>query len=577
MPERSKVMPLSEAVRRFVRPGAALHLAYGGGRPNAAVAEIVRQYAGSRPDFRISAHGFVNSQHALIGAGLVSHLVTAFAGENYPAPRPNPVLQRAVRRGALRVENWSLWTLTARLMAGALGVPHFPVRSLAGSGIAEEHLGRDYAVVDAFGSGEPTGVVSPLRPDLVLVQALAADPEGNVVLPAPYGEGAWGALAARTGVIACVENVLDSATIRRVNTLPMIPARVVRAVCHTPFGAHPYGLYAGGLDTVEGCQVEGYTEDAQAMRQVRRASTDDQSFQEWMNEWVLGPVDHADYLRRLGPDRLSGLRPGNRQPPGARAPVRGGPSVEERMVLTAARVLVDRIEAAGHSMVLAGIGFAHLAAWTAVERLRANGADTVQLLAEIGMVGFHPQPGDPYLFANQNLPTCSQLTDVPSVLGRDIPGPAGSCIGVLGAGQIDAAGNLNSTWTTDGDFLLGSGGANDTASAADEVVVVLKHSAARLVDRVGYVTAPGHRVTTVVTSEAIFEREAGEFVLTGYLAEPGADREAVLDRIRATTGWPVKVGVDPRPEPWPEDDDLTALRRYDPESVFLGRREGTPR
>src|SRR5262249_33291444 len=162
-----------DAISAFVRPGNSIHFAYGGARPNAAVAEIVRQFTGTDPGFTVSAHGFVNSQHAMVQAGLIRKLITPYAGENYPAPRPNGVLQRAIRSGEVDIECWSIWTLTARLMAGALGIPFMPVKSLVGSSMADTHLGRDFAMIDSgFEGAEPIGAVSAYRPDVVLVHGI---------------------------------------------------------------------------------------------------------------------------------------------------------------------------------------------------------------------------------------------------------------------------------------------------------------------------------------------------------------------------------------------------------------------
>ncbi|HVV24428.1 MAG TPA: CoA-transferase [Pseudonocardiaceae bacterium] len=546
------VMALRDAITRFTRPGMAIHLAYGGGRPNAAVAELVRRYRGTSPGFTVSAHGFVNTQHALVAAGLVDRLVVAFAGENFPAPRPNAALQRAVRDKSVRVSNWSLWTLTARLMAGALGVDFFPVRSLAGSGIAAEHDGVDYQRVGA------TGTVSAYRPDLVLVQGIAADADGNVILPPPYGEGAWGALAARDGVIACVERVVDPDVIRAHNALPAIPAHVVRAVCEVPFGSHPYGMDVAGQ-----AGVPGYGEDERFMAELRRAAKAPETFDAWIAEWLTGPADHDEFLRLLGADRLDALRADATPPAVART---GPPSDDERMTLAAVRVIRDRVADAGHDIVLSGIGFAHLAAWTAVRALQERGS-RVQLAAELGMSGFRPRPGDPYLFARQNLPTCLRLTDVLTVLGRDVSGPGTSCLGVLGAGQIDRHGNINSTWSPAGDYLVGSGGANDVASAAEEVVVVVKHGRERLVEQVGYVTAPGDRVSTVVTSRAVLRRSDHGFAVQRYLGD--GDPADAVRRVRAETGWDVAVDRTVTQEPDPSADDLALLRGFDPAGVFL--------
>ncbi len=550
----SKIMSLADAVHEYVRPGMSIHLAYGGGRPNAIVSEIVGQFHGSSPGFIVSAHCFVGTQHALIGAGLVDHLVTAYAGEDYPTPRPNPVLQRAIRSGAVTIENWSLWTLTARLIAGALCLPHFPVQSLAGSGLADEHEGVGYTTASVFGT--ETGAVAPYRPDITLVHGLVADSMGNVILAAPYGEGAWGAMAARQGVIATVERIVDSDFIRSNNSLPMIPGHVVRAVSEVPFGSHPYGIQSGGL-----AGIQSYVEDGVYMAEAMNAAKDPDAFASWIDAQILSHDDHAALIDSLGAERVSLLTgPRVSAPPTSN----GSPNEDERMTLVAARVLRDRIHAARHRVVLAGMGHAHLAAWTAVSRLKSRGV-AVELAAELGMSGFLPQPDHPHPFAVQNLATSLQLTDVRTVVGRDTTaGNAISTIGILGASAVDAAGDINSTWSPDGDFVVGSGGANDVASAADEVIVIVKHGLDRMVEKVGYITAPGRRVSTIVTSEAVLERRADRFVVTRWMHR-GVDAA----RVRALTGWPLDIADDVSVEPPSDPRDIAVLRGFDPQGLVL--------
>src|SRR5437762_7067601 len=67
----------------------------------------------------------------------------------------------------------------------------------------------------------------------------------------------------------------------------------------------------------------------------------------------------------------------------------------------------------------------------------------------------------------------------------------------LGGAQIDAYGNLNSTMIG-GDYarpkvrLPGSGGANDLASLCWRILVVTNHDPRRFVEKLDFVTTPGH-------------------------------------------------------------------------------------
>jgi acyl CoA:acetate/3-ketoacid CoA transferase beta subunit/acyl CoA:acetate/3-ketoacid CoA transferase alpha subunit len=566
----SKVMDLADAVSKFVKPESTLHVAYSDARPNAALMEVARQFAGTKPDFTLVTSGLVSVQHALLELNLVGTLLTSFAGENYPMARPNRAFQRAVSEGRVRVENWSLWTLIARLMAGALGLSHFPVGSLRDSSMARDLWGSAYTELDdPFGKQGTTGAVAPLRPDIVLLQGVAADAAGNIIMAAPYGESMWGSLASKTGVIACVERIISTEEVRSNNVLVRIPAHKVVAVCEVPFGSHPYGLYNPGIRG-----VDAYVPDGPFMADVLLASNADTTFQSWIADWIIGCTSHAEYLERLGSPRLEALSRGADKD----AWVAEVNSLEvdeeptwnenELMVVVASRIIQERVNSEGFEVVLAGVGLANLSAWSAVRHVKAEG-NNVELMAEIGMFGYDPRPGDPFIFANRNLQTAKWLSDVTVVLGALVSGPGTHALGVIGAAQIDSDFNTNSTLSEDGVFLVGSGGANDIMSNAEEVLITINLDKSRLVNVLPYITCPGDRVKTVVTSGAVFERQDGNLVLTRYLPGSGDDAESAVAWIRERCMWDFSVSHDIKREDDPTVKELSELRLFDPDRTFL--------
>ncbi len=66
--------------------------------------------------------------------------------------------------------------------------------------------------------------------------------------------------------------------------------------------------------------------------------------------------------------------------------------------------------------MLAGAGVANLAAWLGVRRAREQGS-AVQLTAEIGLWGYEPMLGDPFVLNHGNFPTATMLGDAAMVLG----------------------------------------------------------------------------------------------------------------------------------------------------------------
>jgi acyl CoA:acetate/3-ketoacid CoA transferase beta subunit len=120
-----------------------------------------------------------------------------------------------------------------------------------------------------------------------------------------------------------------------------------------------------------------------------------------------------------------------------------------------------------------------------------------------------------------------RLTSIEDTLGAIVCGADNRCLGVLSAAEVDARGDLNTTRLASGRLLVGSGGANDIASCADEVVV-LASSAEQLVDRVAYITSPGARVTRIITPDAVLAREGAQH--PWRVEEAWSDARAVAER-----------------------------------------------
>src|SRR6185436_9062206 len=323
-----------------------------------------------------------------------------------------------------------------------------------------------YATVDSpFG---PVGLVQAHAPDVALVHGAIADREGNVAFHPPLLEGVWGALAARRGAIVTVERVVDD--IRPWAHLVRLPAHRVLSVSVCPMGAHPGGLY--GRFT----PAEPYGEDVDFWAEVREASRGD-DFDDWIRARVLDAEDHDGWIAQLGDARVTRLRqradPASWRDDEAEYPPDLEPPANawETAAAFGARVLADRIVALGADTALAGAGVANLATWLGVRTARSGGSSCV-LCAELGLWGYEPTPADPFVFNHRAFPSATMLADSSEILGMVMPGPGTTSVACLGAAIIDAAGNIDSTEIPGRAFLVGSGGGNDVASVADDVVVV---------------------------------------------------------------------------------------------------------
>ncbi len=574
-----KVMSLAEAVRRFVVPGQTIYVGGAHGRPGALIREMARQWWGRRPDWTLALTGLGSPWTALVTGGLVRRVITTFIGEGYPFPVPQALIGPEVLAGRLEVQNWSMLTLPLRLLAGALGVPFLPTRSLLGSSMEEDNArAGDFAVVDdplsSEGGARPTrvGLVRALHPDVALFHAWAADRAGNVLAGVPLGDNFYGAMAARGGAIVTVERVVPTEVIRRHAPLVRLPAQYVTAVVEAPYGSHPGGMWAMGLP-----EFQSYAEDPEFILDLRRAFRTRESALAWIEEWMLDVPDQAAYNGKLGAARLAEIH--RRAEPefwrdelaslADRLKGDAAATPSEAMVVVAARILSDKVRTRGYRTYLAGVGNSNLAAWLSACDMKAAGVD-VEVMAEVGMVGYAPRPAEPFVFSFRNFPTCKMLTDIVHTMGIFMGGAENRCLGSLAAGQIDKHGNINSTIVPGALYITGSGGANDITSSAREVVVTLAQSPARFVDKVPYVTAPGARVSTVVSDLGVFEKPEplGELVLTGLVGE-GAEAPRVA-AARERCGWDLRVAPALRRFPPPTGDDLKLVRMFDPRRYFLG-------
>ncbi|GHE12672.1 CoA-transferase [Streptomyces alanosinicus] len=600
---------VDELVRALVRPGDHVHLAGTPSRPNALTYALCRVF-GADGHLTVSTTAVHSSAHALALSGVADKVIAGFAGDTYPSPRPNPLYASLHDGEPFTFEAWSLLAYVQRLIAGAQGAPYAVTASLAGTDLAEDKPGVLHRVPDPADPEREVLLLEPLRPDVALVHGAVADEDGNIALVPPLGEGAWSAYAARRGVIASVERIVSRAELAKIADRVVIPGQRVLGLTEAPLGAHPQSLRTDGL-----AGVAGYLDDYDFLEEIVASCHGEERGRDWYREWVAGCPSHEDYVRKLGARRRRALtEPGtgpddgyeeetrlwldvaaaersareqasvhtvgkeSAAPPAPRPvpqPVPVPATRQERLIVLGARAVADQVRRHGYDTLLAGIGTSHMAAWLAAELLRSGGHD-VKVVAELGMYGFTPEPGDVYLFSLLHAPRSEMLAGIPEILGGMVAANP-RALGVLAAAEIDPTGTINTSRGADGRWLTGSGGANDIASSTD-CVVIAPSSRRRYVERVGYRTSPGGRVREVVSDFGRFTRLApeGGFRLATWLGPdddaPLADTAEALERraaqaVAERTSWQPDVAGVSAEKPVTEEE-LTLLRALDPDGRY---------
>lgn len=154
----------------------------------------------------------------------------------------------------------------------------------------------------------------------------------------------------------------------------------------------------------------------------------------------------------------------------------------------------------------------------------------------------------------------------------------------LGGAQVDRFGNLNTTVI--GDYakpkvrLPGSGGAAEIAMNARRVFVMVKLSRRSFVNKLDFVTSPGHLAGSGSREQAGLQGRGPELVVTDLavfdFANPDSEMQLMslhqgvdVERVRAEVGWRLRLAPKVRATPPPSPKELQLLRdELDPTGLY---------
>jgi acyl CoA:acetate/3-ketoacid CoA transferase alpha subunit/acyl CoA:acetate/3-ketoacid CoA transferase beta subunit len=562
-----KVTTLEDAIKQNVGHGMTIHL---GGQPSAALRQLLKQFWGQHP--RLVLVGSISFPYAtsVVYCGMACKVITSAyqTTTRGPSTYPSRLGSTMPLEQSTETENWSLYSLEQRLMAGALGVGFMPTKSIVGSDMVKENKDSFRVIADPFDHDRKEGIVKALVPDVSLVHGYVADRYGNTILPLPHGDAIWGPRASRSGVVVTVEKIVSTDFIRHYPGLVKLPGYLVRSVCLAPLGAHPHGMV-----NPEAKGVEGYDADWEFLDHYAQAASTPEALYTWLKEWVADCPTQEDYLNKLGDDRVLSLK--RKADKGSwkdnlnsvlnRIGTSEQYNADEMMIIAAAREIKEKVVKNGYRTMLTGAGAPEVAACLAYHWLRKEGYG-IDLLWGLGRIGPMPLPGQTNPMGVSQTLTSKMLTDIAEIYGVVVGGRNARCISVLGAMQIDKFGNINNSRV--GRLSVGSGGAGDAINA-NETLVIVKQSPHRIVERVPYVTCPGYRVKTLISSMGIFRKldEDNEFTLTACF--PGAQLATVGERagaIRETCNWDLKIADNLTELSPPTAEELLWLRLFDSRS-----------
>jgi glutaconate CoA-transferase subunit A len=167
-----------------------------------------------------------------------------------------------------------------------MGVPFLPCRSLVGT---DTFVRSGAKVVEDPFTGKRVCLVPAVNPDVAIIHVNQADEFGNCRIFGPSVAPLETAMASKR-VIVSTEELIPGEDIRKDPGRTTIPYYLVSAVVHAPYGAHPGtcpGLYAY---------------DAEHLDEFFAARSDEQ-MQAYVEKYVLGTRDHAEYVEAVGGEK----------------------------------------------------------------------------------------------------------------------------------------------------------------------------------------------------------------------------------------------------------------------------------
>ena len=281
----NKIRELSDIVREIPDRGA--EIAFGGfiitRCSMAFAAELIRQ--GKKDLTLYSVMGTMECD-LLVGAKCVKSY--SYGGGSLDRFGKLSRVNEANVTKSIEIKEYSALGMGLRFQAGSLGIPYIPSKVMMGTDMYENLKDDTSAMrmgVNPF-DGQPYLFFSALQPEYSVIHAQAVDEKGNVIIEGPV----WDLETAKAGkkLIVEAEELVSTEYIKRNPDKVTIPGIYTYAAAIVPFGAYPASTY------------KKYDYDAEVLTMYAKANQKQDTFDAYLNEYILGTKDHFEMIDKLG-------------------------------------------------------------------------------------------------------------------------------------------------------------------------------------------------------------------------------------------------------------------------------------
>jgi glutaconate CoA-transferase subunit A len=220
---------------------------------------------------------------------------------------------RQFKDGELMLEEYTHGAMQMRFLAGALGIPFIPYYA----GIGSDLYNPEY---DTLGRAKMRGgdnpriarkkfdsMQDPFYNEGTIMLLPAARPEIGVLHVPQVGEkgtARWRGIGtmdkemifACDKVILTCEEIVPESELRRNPESNQVPYFVVDCIVEVPWGGYPSSV------------PFYYDYDADFMRKGDAASKNVDDLKKWLDEWVFGPKDWREVMKKVGTEKMMDLK-----------------------------------------------------------------------------------------------------------------------------------------------------------------------------------------------------------------------------------------------------------------------------
>lgn len=283
---KNKVIELTEAVREIPQEGAEIALGSFAitRNPIAFVTEMIRQ--GKK---KIKLYEIIGSMDAdlLVGANCVSSLI--YAGGSLDRFGRIGRINEAIEKNQIDVEEFSGLSISLRFLAGSLGMPFVPTKTLLGTDMLNNLLDKKsdaVKVIDSpFTKNDKYVVLKAINPDFAVIHAQVADEKGNVIIEGPRWDIEL-ALSAKK-LFVTVEKIVSNRYIKKYPEKVSIPSISTYRVIEVPYGAFPTSVY------------NYYDYCSKILKKYARVNRDMSQFNDFVQKYVYDCKNHFGFINQV--------------------------------------------------------------------------------------------------------------------------------------------------------------------------------------------------------------------------------------------------------------------------------------